>query len=374
MHKVWSLMLLAMLGCGPEVSVPEALKPTSPLAPVECHVFTGSGSVVRERLPSDKQPSRCDDPGLQGELVASPVQSSLAIRGNGFFVLSTPRGLRFTRWGQFSFTREGFFTSVDGALLQGLDSEQRVQVLQVRTTQVPAQASTSIVMKAKLDPNAAIQTFDPINPANTSNFNASVTVFDSLGESHDVTVYFNRVATGSWDWHALIPDGSAITGGTAAVPAEIASGTMTFDTQGRLDTVTQTSDFNPSNAINPQPLHFSFGDDLTSGGTGLEGVVQNIGGNRNELTFTAQNGQPAGSLERLLIDVGGRVRLLFSNGSTQDVGRVALANFAWARGLRREADGTFAETKESGAAIIGVPLAVTFGEVRSQMLEQPCQP
>ena len=374
MHKGLSLTVLVLLGCGAEVSVPEALKPTSPSAPVECHVFTGSGSVTPERLPPEKQPSRCEDPGLQGELFASPVQSSLAISGNGFFVLSTPRGLRFTRWGQFSFTRDGFFTSVDGYRLQGLDTQQRLQALQVQTTQVPAVATTSVVLMAKLDPNAAIQTFDPLNPTNTTNFNASVAIFDSLGQAHDVTVYFNRIATGAWDWHALIPDGEAITGGTARVPAEIASGTMTFDTQGRLDTVTQTSDFNPANAINPQPLSFHFGDDLTSGGTGLAGVVQNIGGNRNELTFTSQNGRAAGVLERLLVDVGGGVRGAFSNGAEQEVGRVALANFAWARGLRRDADGTFAETKESGHAIIGAPLQVTFGSIRSEMLEQPCQP
>lgn len=374
MHKGLSSAVLVLLGCGAEVSVPEALKAAPPSAPVECHVFSGSGSAIPERLPPDRPASRCDDPGLQGELVASPVQSSLAIRGNGFFVLSTPRGPRFTRWGQFSFTREGFFTSVDGALLQGLDNQQGVQVLRVRTTQVPAQATTSIVLMAKLDPNATIQTFDPLDPANTANFNASVTIYDSVGESHHVTVYFNRIATGAWDWHALIPDARALTGGTAGVPAEIAFGTMTFDTQGRLDTVTQESSFNPINAVNPQLLRFDFGDALTAGGTGLSGTVQNIGPHRNELTFSSQDGRSAGSLERLLVDVGGRVSVLFSNGSTQDVGRVALANFAWARGLRRDADGTFAETKESGAAIIGAPLAVTFGEVRSQMLEQPCQP
>lgn len=373
MHKGLSLTLVVVVGCGAEVSVPEALKPT-PSAPTECHVFTGAGSIVPESLPAEKKPSRCDDPALQGELVASPVPTSLAISGSGFFVLSTSRGLRFSRWGEFSVDRDGFFTSVEGYQVQGLDAEKRLKPLQLRNVHMLPEATTSVTFKAKLDPNAAIQTFDPMNPSNTNNFNASVTIFDSVGQSHDVTVYFNRTATGAWDWRALVPDGRALTGGTYGVPSEIAAGTMTFDTQGRLDTVTQDASFNPISAVNPQPLRFDFGDPLSSGGTGLEGVVQNIGGNRNEFTFSAQNGVAAGSMSQVAVDVEGRVIGFFTNGRRQEVARVALANFAYARGLHREGDGTLAETKESGHSIIGAPLDWLFGAIRGQMLEQPCRP
>ncbi|MBL8935443.1 MAG: flagellar hook-basal body complex protein [Archangium sp.] len=374
MHKGLSLTVLVLLGCGAEVSVPEALKQAAPSAPAECHVFTGAGSVVPEALPPEKKPSRCDDPALQGELVASPVPTSLAISGSGFFVLETSRGLRFTRWGEFSIDPDGFFVTNNGHRVQGLNAEKQLKPLRVRNVHLLAEATTSVTFMAKLDPNATIQTFEPLNPANTNNFNASVTIFDSLGQSHDVTVYFNRTATGSWDWRALVSDGSALTGGTAGVPAEIAAGTMTFDTQGRLDTVTQHSAFNPINAINPQPLHFAFGDDLTSGGTGLGGVVQNIGGNRNELTFSAQDGVAAGTLSQFTVDVEGRLIASFTNGRRQELARFALANFAYARGLHRDSDGTLAETKESGHAIIGAPVDWLFGAIRAQMLELPCQP
>ena len=37
--------------------------------------------------------------------------------------------------------------------------------------------------------------------------------------------------------------------------AEIASGTLTFDTSGNLVSQTQTSNFNPLGAVNPQALH-----------------------------------------------------------------------------------------------------------------------
>lgn len=372
MHKGLSLTVLAMMGCGAEVSVPEALKPT-PAAPVECQVGS-SASTPHEVPPTPRTPSRCDDPMLQGELFPSPSRTSLAINGNGFFVLSTPRGLRFTRWGQFVFTPDGAFASAEGYRVQGLSPEKALTPLRVRSAKVLAQATNTVRFGAKLDPNATIITFDPLDPFNTANFNGSVTIYDSLGAMHHVTVYFNRTATGAWDWRALVPDGAALTGGTSGIPSEIAFGTMTFDTQGRLDTVTQTSTFNPVNAMNPQPLRFDFGDDLTSGGNGLEGVVQNIGGNRYELTLSEQDGRAAGSLTTFSVDVEGRVIGEFSNGATAELARVALANFAWPRGLHRDSDGTFAETKESGRAVIGAPVDWFFGAIQAQKLEQPCQP
>lgn len=374
MHKGLSLMLMAVLGCGAEVSVPEALKPAPASAPVECNVFTNAGSAVPERLPPEKAPARCDDPSLQGALVADSNPTSLAINGSGFFVLSTSRGLRFTRWGQFSVDRDGFFVSADGYRVQGLNAEKQLQPLQLRGVHMLAEATRTVTFMARLDPNATIRTFNPLDPTNTANFNVSVVVFDSLGAMHDVTVFFNRTATGSWDWRAMIPDASALTGGTAGVPGEIAVGTLTFDTQGRLDTVTQQSTFNPLNAVNPQPLEFDFGDALTGGGTGLTGIVQNLGGDRNELVLSAQDGVAAGAMSRFAVDVEGRVIASFTNGRRQQVARVALAAFANARGLHRDGDGTLAETKDSGEPAVGAPLEVTFGAVRSQMLEQPCQP
>ncbi len=340
MHKGLSLTVLVLLGCGPD------------------SVNPGSG--------------RCDDPGLQGELVPSPLSTALAISGHGFFVLSTSRGMRFTRWGGFSVDHEGSFVWLDHSRVQGLNERRELKpFLAAKST---GNTTRTVTLKAKLDPNATIQTFDPLNPVNTTNFNASVTIFDSLGQAHDLTVYFNRFATNAWNWRGLVPDGHAITGGTPGNPAEIATGTITFDPRGRLNAVTQNAFFNPSNAINPQPLSFSFGDDLTTGGTGLYGVVQNVSDDRNELTFMSQDGAFPGLIEKISIDVTGRVIAEFSNASSREIGRIALANFAFPRGLHRDVDGTFAETKESGPPIIGAPRDFLFGELRSQMIELPCQP
>lgn len=322
----------------------------------------------------------------QGALANTGVATDLALQGNGFFVLRGNfngsgggvggGGQYYTRAGQFSIDNNGFLVSLDGLRLQGYTADSRGQVqgalgdMQVGASNALAVATNEINIRAKLDPNTTVMTFDPTDPTNTSNFNSSVTIYDSLGQSHDVTVYYNRTATGAWDWRAMVEDGGTLTGGTAGVPAEIASGTMNFDSSGRLDSFTQTSNFNPLNAINPQPLDFNFGDDIASGGTGLEGIVQNIGGNRNETTFVSQDGNAAGTLSSITINNKGEVVGAFTNGRTRVLAQVAVADFEATDKLNRVGGNLLVETRESGQPTIGAPAAGGRGTIAAGALEQ----
>jgi flagellar hook protein FlgE len=316
----------------------------------------------------------------QGALSTTGQVTDLAIQGSGFFLTrgnyNGTNGQFYTRAGQFTVDKTGFLVNPEQLRLQGYpaDSSGNVQGalgdLQVGTATSLAVPTNAITMKAKLDPNAAIKTWDPLNPSTSSNFSASVTAYDSLGQSYDVTVYWNRTGTGAWDWHAMVPDGAALTGGTAGQPAEIASGAMTFDTQGRLDTQTQTANFNPLNAVNPQPLTFNFGDDLTGGGTGLGGVVQNVGGNRNELTFTSQDGNAAGTLASIQINNKGEVLGAFTNGKSRVLGQVAIADFEAADKLTRIGGNLLAESTDSGQPTIGQPSSGGRGQIAAGALEQ----
>src|SRR5262249_45091058 len=101
-----------------------------------------------------------------------------------------------------------------------------------RTT--PAVATTSSKMTLNLNANdntAAAPAFDPANPDTTSQYSTSETVYDSLGNAHNVDVYFHADGNGQWDYHAMV-DGGDLTGGTKGTPTEIASGSMQFDTNG----------------------------------------------------------------------------------------------------------------------------------------------
>lgn len=316
----------------------------------------------------------------QGALANTGQVTDLALQGSGFFLMrgnyGGTNGQFYSRAGQFTIDKSGYLVNPDSLRLQGYaaDSGGNIQGalgdLQVGNATALAKPTSNITMKAKLDPNAPIRTFDPANPSTTSEFSASVTAYDSLGQSYDVTVYWNRTAAGAWDFYAMVPDGAVLAGGTAGAPAQIASGSMTFDTQGRLDTITQTSNFNPLNAVNPQPLSFNFGDDLTSGGTGLQGVVQNVGGNRNELTFASQDGTAAGALSSIQINNKGEVVGAFTNGSTRKLGQVAVADFEAADKLTRIGGNLLVESSDSGQPTIGAPSSGGRGSIAAGALEQ----
>jgi flagellar hook protein FlgE len=89
----------------------------------------------------------------------------------------------------------------------------------------------------------------------------------------------------------------------------------------------------------------------------------------NFVRFMNQDGFSAGSLQTLQIDEDGFVTGLFSNGTTQRLAQIALANFPNAQGLTRVGDNNWAETTASGSRVVGSPNQGGFGAVRSGFLE-----
>ena len=59
-------------------------------------------------------------------------------------------------------------------------------------------------------------------------------MYDSLGNSHDVEIYFQHTGPGQWNWFAQI-DGGDIEGGTPGTPFSITSGSLIYTTDGELD-------------------------------------------------------------------------------------------------------------------------------------------
>jgi flagellin-like hook-associated protein FlgL len=115
-------------------------------------------------------------------------------------------------------------------------------------------ATTAATVAANLDAGALPPgTFDPADPAATSNLQAAMTVFDSTGASHAVDVYFVKTGADAWDWHGLL----------SGTTTPIATGALTFDpVTGALASATQdtTVRFNPSTpgATQNQLVNFDF--------------------------------------------------------------------------------------------------------------------
>lgn len=314
----------------------------------------------------------------QGSLTSTGIATDLALEGPGLFaVKGNHNGVTntfYTRDGKFTLDKDGFLVTLEGLKVQGYQADPAGGVtgnigdLAIGSQQATAKQTGTVTLKANLKADAAIPpAWDPTNPTATSTFPTAVTIYDSLGAAHQASIYFRKSAQGSWEWHGLA-DGGGLTGGTAGVPTEIASGTLTFDSKGALSAVTQTSTFNPIGATNPQALNFNFGDDTASGGTGLAGVTQSA--NDSAVTFASQDGWTSGQLSSMTVDTTGNVTGAFTNGQSRNLGRVAVATFSAPDRLDRAAGNLLAETGTSGNASLGTAGTGGRGSISGGTLEQ----
>jgi len=281
----------------------------------------------------------------------------------------------YTRDGQFSVDSNGNLTSVSGMIVQGYMANNSGDIssvlgdLNFSSARAQAKSTGEIELFANLnsEETAIPGGFNLADIEGTSHHSATINVYDSLGASHKVTVYFTKTADNAWSWNAVV-DGGELTGGTAGTPEIRASGTMTFDSEGRLDAVTETAnDFDfVGGAVQNQTISFNFGDPIAAGGTGLAGSTQAAA--TYNTSFQSQDGYAAGELVSIIVDADGVITGTFSNGEKRTMGQLAIADFKGS-GLNRLGGNIFAATNESGEAMIGGANSGGRGSVNSKVLE-----
>ena len=84
----------------------------------------------------------------------------------------------------------------------------------------------------------------------------------------------------------------------------------------------------------------------------------------------AQNGYPSGAYQGFSIGSDGTVTASYSNGQTQDVGQLALANVTNVQGLMLQGNGNYETTVASGAASIGVSGTDGLATIKDSELEE----
>jgi flagellar hook protein FlgE len=224
-----------------------------------------------------------EGPFLQGVLRQTGSPYDLALSGPGFLELAVGWwGTEYTRDGQLQVAADGYLVSLDGLRLRAYPSAEDGGLglppgpLQIGGARSPLRATQVVTIRGNLAADALLSptpAFDVLNPLRTSNFRTSVVVYDSIGQSHTLEVYYRKTAEGAWDFHATT-EGGGLTGGTLEVASEVAAGSLNFDVDGHLTDVTQVAAFNPIGATNPQPLTFNFGAPINAGGTGRGGFTQ----------------------------------------------------------------------------------------------------
>ncbi|WP_373049432.1 flagellar hook protein FlgE [Vulgatibacter sp.] len=309
----------------------------------------------------------------QGALLTTGLATDLALQGPGFFVVSGSHAGRegsfFTRAGQFTIDADGYLVNLEGLRVQGYAADGAGTVggglgdLAVGDVSSPPRATESITLRANLHADAElVGPWDVAQAGATSNFSTSVTAYDSLGRAHQLEVYFRKNGAGDWEWHA-VTDGGGLDGGTAGTPTEVASGTLTFDSDGALTASTQQSSFSPLGASGPQALQFDFG---SPGST--EGVTQFAGA--SAVSFLSQDGYAAGELTGVSIDREGRVVGAFTNGQSRVLGQVAVANFEAPDQLERLGGNLLGLLPLAGQPTIGAPGSGGRATIAAGALEQ----
>jgi flagellar hook protein FlgE len=316
----------------------------------------------------------------QGAIVTTDSPTDLAISGDGVFVLAgTMQGLDgrfYSRAGQFHFDETGTLVNLDGLRLQGYAAESDgtmgtvIGDIVIEEKTVAGIPTTEVEFGVNLNSEEPVgPAWDPTNPSDTSDFVHNVTTYDSLGASHELTVYYRKSGAGAWEWHAMA-DGGELTGGTAGVATEVAGGTLTFTTNGALDQETNNPvSINWVDATPGQVINFNFGTSITGeGGTGLDGTTQFA--NKSAHVKLEQNGYGAGTVAAIEIERDGTITGVFSNGQQRTLGQVVTAGFPDFSGLRGLSNNVWVETPESGQALIGGADVGGRGEIVSASLEQ----
>lgn len=323
------------------------------------------------------------DPSFtQGSLQTTSNALDLAVDGDGFFWVKDSNGNDFyTRAGQFGVDSSGNIVNPADLKLQGFQADSSGTILGttgeliLTTTQQSGSATTSASMSGNLKASETATTFAISDPVGTSHFSTGLRVYDSLGVGHDLTIYFTKTAANTWQYNVVASTSEVSSTSTSGTNALVARGTLGFTTAGLLDTESSVTYFNSggtgidfTGAATGQTIAFDFGSSITTdSGSGTDGMLQQ-GGDSALLTLS-QNGFANGTLVGTTIGENGVITGRFSNGTTRNLGQVALVRFSNPDGLQPVGRNLYIETADSGTPLSGAPNSGSFGKVFANTLE-----
>jgi flagellar hook protein FlgE len=328
-----------------------------------------------------------------GSIQTSSKPLDMAIvGGDGFFRTTSASGeISFTRNGQFNADKEGFIVNAGGSRLTGfaVDATGGIsggapKALVIPTASIAPNPTSKVAAQFNIDSRAIVPTVTPFNANDSASYSYanSLTVFDSLGNSHELSTFFAKTdsATSAWNVFATadgypLTSAGVIKGATppAAPPATADSdilAKLTFNTNGTLNTVTNAAGAAsaPANTLNITGLDFKNGSAPLTTAITITGTTQF--GTTNDVKALTQNGFTSGQLTSFAIDVDGKIQGKYSNEQTALLGQVVVSSFANPNGLINRGGNSWSQSPASGQPLTVVPGAGTkSGSISSGSLE-----
>ncbi len=300
----------------------------------------------------------------QGSFETTGNATDMGIQGAGFFVVKDAinNGVYYTRAGQFIINESGKLANPMDYIVQGYRLTTNSSGVVTRANGAVDINITGVQSVPKETTLYRIgMNLSSVASAGAT-FSASYNVYNSLGEQVTLTYTFTKTATPlQWQYNVAGPTGATFSGNAA-------SGTLTFSSTGALtgiaaDLSLTISGF-PSGA-NPLTIAWDLYNETTSTQRG------EITGYASESVMNSmlQEGFSTGVLRGLAVDQDGIISGLFSNGQTQKMWQVQLADFLSPWGLSRQGNTLFAETTDSGQPILGFAKSGGFGTIYGSSLE-----
>ncbi|KUY75345.1 flagellar hook protein FlgE [Burkholderia sp. RF4-BP95] len=304
----------------------------------------------------------------QGTINTTNSSLDVAINGNGFFQMSNNGVTTYSRDGTFQRDKNGFIVDSQGRNLMGyaantggvVNTAQTVP-LQAPTSNIAPTATTKIAGQFNLNSQDTVPTKTPFSATDTTtyNYSTSIQVYDSLGGSQAVNMYFVKSAAGTWEAHAGVQGG-----------ATTDLGTVTFNSSGAIQSTTTGTPAAPTASLG----QFQFTVPNTDGSAtpqqltlDLTGTTQY--GGKDGVNNLAQDGYASGTLTTFSIGADGKLTGNYSNGQTSVLGQIVLANFNNPNGLVNLGGNQYAESSASGVPQISSPGSTNHGSLQGSALE-----
>lgn len=297
----------------------------------------------------------------QGTVAFTDNPLDLAISGEGFFQLESNGSSIYTRAGNFKLDANGNVVNNEGYSLMARQADSNgaitgaIAPLQLSNAFINANPTSGLsggvnfdARELETDSSWSLLAGVP----DTAGYNSSTTtsIYDSLGNDHTVSMYFSKLDPvtnpNEWNVRTLI-DG--VLQDTSAV---------TFNSDGSFNSPALIPvTWNPGGGAAPGQ---AFDIDLTkSTQYGSDFSVNSL----------SQDGYTAGQLLGVDVDDTGVVFGRYSNGQSQVVAQVVLANFANNQGLKSIGDTSWVETFASGSPVVSEPGTAGLGLIQSSALE-----